>query len=151
VSDNYKNAMEELARASLTIPDLTKGFVGRVELDISDFDSSEELVAEIHEGQVAMRLAGYRRCPAAERIMPYHQHNIECGAWFKDDHEKKQTDWIRCTISTRFGILATFWNTIDPGERMIGPEELLYLAENSGEQQNPRYESATEGDDTCST
>lgn len=122
------NAMEELARASLTIPDLVRGFEGRVVLDISDFDSPAELVQEIHEGQVCLAQNGWIRCKEAEALMPYAQHNVECGAWFKDDHEKRETKWIRCTITTRFGLRAVFWNTVDPGERLIGPEELRELA-----------------------
>lgn len=125
---DYTNAMEELARASLTIPDLVDGYEGRVELDISDFDSAEELVAEIHEAQVYMAAKGWIRSRELERLMPYAQHNVECGAWFKDDHEKRKTNWIRCTITTRFGLRAVFWNTIDPGERMAHPDELRTLS-----------------------
>lgn len=128
MSDDFLNAMEELARASLTIPNLVDGYEGRVVLDIDDFDSAEELVAEIHEAQVYMAERGWSRCKEAEKLMPYAKHNVECGAWFKDDHEKRETKWIRCTITTRFGLRAVFWNTVDPGERLIGPEELKALA-----------------------
>ena len=125
---DYTNAMEELARASLTIQNLVDGYEGRVELDISDFDSAEELVVEIHEAQVYMAQTGWTRCPEVERLMPYAQHNVECGAWFKDDHEKRETNWIRCTVTTRFGLRAIFWNTIDPGERLAHPDELQTLS-----------------------
>ena len=118
------NAMEELARASLTIQNLVDGYEGRVVLEIEDFDSAQELIAEVHEAQVYMAMNGWTRCPEFERTMPYRKHNVECGAWFKDDHETETTKWIRCTITVRFGLRAVFWNTIDPGERMAHPSEL---------------------------
>lgn len=117
--DDELNAMEVLAMASLTIPDLASGFVGTVVLDISDFTDPNDLLKEIHEGQMALARNGWTRSIEDAKNMPYRKHNVECGAWFKNKADGSGTDWIRCTITTRFGLRASFWNTTHAGEHQL--------------------------------
>ena len=137
--DNYTNAMEELARASMMIRDLAKGIVGQVLIEApafvvpteEDFEEHRLAVEEIHQGQRDMARLGWHRAPDAyAKLIQGRNHNTSTACWFKNDHEKKETLWIKCRITTRFGLRALFWNTIDPGERMVGPEELASIFEN---------------------
>jgi len=128
--------MEELARASMLIRDLAKGIQGEVLIETpayalpgeEDVEEHRLALEEIHQGQVDMKLLGWVRAPQilVDRMWVPH-HNVIYAAWFRDDHENKRTDWIRCSITSRFGLRARFWNTIDPGDRMIGTEEMLEL------------------------
>jgi hypothetical protein len=137
MSQDYLNAMEELAKASLFIRDLAKGFVGEVLIEVpafavpteEDLEEHRRAVEEIHQGQLDMAALGWSRAPKflVDRMWT-PQHNTEFAAWFKDDHEAKETKWIRCTIMRRFGLRAKFWSTTDPGERMIGIDEIRELA-----------------------
>jgi len=110
------NEMEVLARAALTVSDLVGGYQGRIVLDESDYDNPRDLMNEIYAGQLALALNGWTRSLSDAATMPYAKHNVECGAWFKNREDGSGTDWMRCAITTRFGLRAVFWNTVDPGE-----------------------------------
>ena len=116
------NAMEELVKAALTVSDLAGGYQGRVELDESYYDDLQDLLKEIYDGQIALAEHGWTRDKKAAELMPYQKHNVECGAWFKNKADGSGTDWMRCTITTRFGLRAVFWNTVDPGEHQLKEE-----------------------------
>jgi hypothetical protein len=113
--------MEALARASLMIRDLAKGIKGEVVMDIDQYDSPRQLLAEIHEGQRELAMNGWTRSLSDAVLMPYNQNNVECGAWFRNRklNGEWRTDWIRCTITTRFGLRAVFWNVDHLGEHQI--------------------------------
>ena len=113
------NAMEELAKASLFVRDLANGIVGEVVMDQSDYDTPAEIVEEIHQAQLDLHALGWHRCKDAAVLMPYNHNNVECGAWFKNKPDGSGTDWIRCTITTRFGLRAVFWNVVNPGEHQV--------------------------------
>lgn len=137
MTDDLRNAMEELARASLLIRDLADGIIGTVIVEApayvvpteEDLEEHRLALEEIHQGQVDMALRGWHRAPEfLVRRMWMPNHNVERAAWFKDDHEKQETKWITCSITTRFGLRAVFTNEPDPGARMCGPEEIRALA-----------------------
>jgi hypothetical protein len=135
------NAMEVLARASMMIRDLADGILGEVVIETSAYDEcsppSEELIeemrrakAEIHQGQIDMALRGWHRAPDfLIRRMWVPNHHQERAAWFKDDHEKKKTNWITVLFTFGFGFRAVFTNVLDPGIRMIEMEELAEALE----------------------
>jgi hypothetical protein len=139
MSQDYKNAMEELARASLCIRDLADGIVGTVLIEADafagapsgeDVESHRLALEEIYEGQADLALRGWTRAPEfLTKRMWMPNHNVERAAWFKDDHEKKETKWITCSITTRFGLRATFTNEPDPGTRLVQGDELRAIAE----------------------
>jgi hypothetical protein len=119
MTQDLLNAMEELAKMSLFVRDLAEGITGEVLMDISDYDSPQELLNEIHEAQFDLAQRGWSRCKDSAVLMPYNQRNVECGAWFKNKPDGDGTDWIRCTITTRFGLRARFWNVIHLGEHQV--------------------------------
>jgi len=143
---DWASEMEALARASLMIRDLAKGIKGTVLIEApafvgvpspEDIEGHERAVAEIHQGQLDMAAAGWHRAPdfLIEHMWVPH-HNVERAAWFKDDHEKKQTDWIMCSITTRFGLRAVFTSEEDYGTRTLGHDEIRRIAQEHYERTN---------------
>jgi hypothetical protein len=135
--------MEELARASLLIRDLAKGIEGTVLIETSAYDEcsppSDELkeemrlcLEEIHQGQRDMHALGWHRAPdfLIERMWVPNHHQ-DRAAWFKDDHERRETKWITACFTFGFGFRALFTNEPDPGARMVGTDEMLHRREHA--------------------
>lgn len=152
MSYDYVNAMEELAKASLMVRDLADGILGTVIIEANacvilteeDKASHEAALAEIHQGQLDMAERGWHRAPDfITKHMWKKNHNVERAAWFFNDHEKQETRWILCTLTTRFGLRAVFTNEEDLGARTIKGDELRAIIESELERHS-RFETSEE-------
>lgn len=104
--EEEKNAMEVIAEAAYYIPELVQGMEGTFEID--GMYTPKESVAEIHEVQLALAQAGWRRDKEREQYAPF-SHNIEVACYRKQLKRGQRSRWVYITIATRFGLIAKFY------------------------------------------
>lgn len=109
------NAMEELAKASMTIADLAQGRAGTAYLYAGEDGSNQDVVAQIHAGQVFLYLAGWRQDREKERLLN-GGHVHEGCVYRKRFPGERATRYISGWVSRRFGVVACFTSTQEQGD-----------------------------------
>jgi hypothetical protein len=106
---DHPTEMHELAMAALYIPELARGVVGAVNIEMDGMTCQEswrKTRDEIFAAQRTLVDAGWRRNERLEDIAPYDRHNIDIAVYEREFDSGMR--WIVVTAANRFGLSSTF-------------------------------------------
>ena len=98
-----------LADAAIYVEDLARGVQGEFIISEEDCGDSERALREIHDCQLVLYEAGWRRCPSTEWFYAREfSHNVEVAIYRRQFPGHRKPFFIQINLTTRFGVRAVF-------------------------------------------